>query len=127
MADRDDNSNAERISEAFLSRLSKMGPKERVRAVVLIRTPGQGKGTGRRQSREERRAKVEAIQTAAASALEELDRILGQHDGKRLAESPNALGTIPIEATAEGVRAVAESDVVEAVLEDQAISPLRRP
>jgi hypothetical protein len=127
MADRDDNSNAERISEPFLSRLSKMGPKERVRAIVLIRAPGQGKGTGRRQSREERRAKVEAVQTAAASALEELDRILGQHEGKRLADAPNALGTIPIEATADGVRAVAESPLVEAVLEDQAISPLKRP
>ena len=128
MADRNDDSTAETISEPFRERLSRLGPKERVRAIVLIRTPaGQRRGTGRRQSREERRATVAAIQSAAASALEELDRILGQHDGKRLAESPDALGSIPIEATADGVRAVAESPLVEAVLEDQAISPLKRP
>lgn len=127
MADRDDNPTAEKISEPFRSRLSRLGPQERIQAIVLIRPPRQGKGAGRRQSREERQAKVAAIQTAAASALEELDRILGQHDGKRLAESPNALGCIPIEATRQGVLAVAESELVEAVLEDQPISLLKRP
>ena len=127
MADRNDNRTAETISEPFRERLSRLGPEERVRAIVLIRTPGQGKGTGRRQSREERQAKVAAIQSAAGSAFEEIDRILGQYDGKRLAESPDALGCVPIEATREGVLAVAESEVVEAVLEDQPISPLKRP
>ena len=57
MADRNDNRTAETISEPFRERLSRLGPEERVRAIVLIRTPGQGKGTGRRQSREERQAK----------------------------------------------------------------------
>ena len=127
MADRNDKSTAKTISEPFRRRLSRLGPKERIRAVVVIRTPGRGKGTGRRQSREERQAKVAAIQSAATFALEELDRILGQHEGKRLAESPNALGCLPIEATREGVLAVAESELVEAVLEDQPISPLKRP
>ncbi|MHC4398516.1 MAG: hypothetical protein ACYTG0_02430 [Planctomycetota bacterium] len=127
MADRDDNSTAEKISNPFRSRLSKLGPKETLRAIVRIRTPHHGKSTGRRQSPKERQAMIAAIQTAAASALEELDRVLEEHGGKRLAESPNALGCIPIEATGGGLLAVAESDLVEAVLEDQPISPLKRP
>jgi len=70
---------------------------------------------------------VITIKFPGTKLLEELDRILGQHEGKRLAESPNALGCVPIEATREGVLAVAESELVEAVLEDQPISALSWP
>ena len=127
MATPDDNSNAEKISEPFRSRLSKLRPEQRVRAIVLIRAPRHGNGEGRRQSRGERQETIAAIQAAAASALEELDRVLDRHDGKRLAETPNALGYIPIEVTPQGVLAVAESELVEAILEDQPISPLKSP
>ena len=127
MTKNDDNSTGVKISPPFRARLRKLAPTEKIQAIVLIRTPQKTSGAGRRQSREQRQATIAAIQSAAESAYEELDRILAGHNGQRLAESetPNALGCIPIEATAQGVLAVAESELVKAVLEDQPISLLK--
>jgi sorbitol-specific phosphotransferase system component IIA len=118
------NSVSEKISTLFRSKLNKLSAKEKVRAVVMLRRPGGAKGTGRRQSRQQRRAVIKAIRDAASAAMAEIDEILQRFDGKRLADEPNALGCIPIETSAAGVAAVAESESVEAILEDQPISLL---
>ena len=46
---------------------------------------------------------------------------------KRLDETVTALGTVHVEATAAGIRALAESPRIRAVIEDQPIGPLPRP
>jgi hypothetical protein len=122
MAKQPNKSTADKISDPFRKRLRRLGPNDKIHALVLLRTSHLG--SGRRQSITERKAAIEAIQNEAATAMEEIDRILGQHDGKRLDDVPNALGCIAIETTAGGVLAVTQSDCVKAVLEDQPISPL---
>jgi hypothetical protein len=59
---------------------------------------------------------------SAEAALPDIDGILKRFNGKRLATSPDALGCIPVETTAAGITALAASERVKAILEDQPIS-----
>ncbi|WP_243147240.1 hypothetical protein [Scytonema sp. UIC 10036] len=76
-----------------------------------------------RLTRSERRATMEGIRNSAAQALGYIKKIVQDFGGKELAERPDALGSIPIEISAAGVKALAASDVVKAVLEEQEIVP----
>ena len=57
-------------------------------------------------------------------ALEAVDAILQRVGGKRLASGPDALGSIPVETSPIGIRALAGCEAVKAVLEDQEIRPV---
>jgi hypothetical protein len=110
-----------KISSQFSARLSRLGPKDKVHAFVLLRAGGPGSRSGRRQTRAEREAAVKAARKKSGQALDDLDEILKKHDGRRLARRPNALGSLPVETTAAGIKALARSRWVQAVLEDQPI------
>ena len=109
-----------KISRQFKARLARLGPEQKVRAVVMLSTEGADIAT--KPSRANRQAIQEAIRQATATALPEIDRLLQQHGGKRLAAYANALGGISVETTAAGIAALAASKHVKAILEDQAIS-----
>ena len=116
-----DESPENKISPQFAARLKHFGPKDKVRAVVLLHT-GDIDGTpGKRQTGSDREATIEAMRSAAEQALDDVDGILDRFDGQRLAESPDALGSVPVETTAAGIRALASSERVRAILEDQSI------
>ena len=112
---------SKKISSEFSARLARLGPRDKVHAFVLLRTGGTGDRSGNRQGRAEREAAVEAARRSAERALTDIDGILEQHDGRRLARRPNALGSMPVETTAAGVKALASSRWVQAILEDQPI------
>jgi hypothetical protein len=57
--------------------------------------------------------------------MTDIDSILKRHDGRRLARRPNALGSMPVETTAAGIKALASSRWVQAILEDQPIKLTR--
>jgi hypothetical protein len=61
---------------------------------------------------------------SAEPALVEIDCVLWHFGGTRLASSVNALGSVPVESTPDGITAFATLDSEKAILEDQAISPL---
>ncbi|MBI3988994.1 MAG: hypothetical protein HY347_05195 [candidate division NC10 bacterium] len=117
----------DKISPAFKARLDRLGPRQKVRVIVMLRTKDAGKAPGRRRSREDRQAAIEVIRKSAEQALIDIDKILERFDGRRLATSPDALGSIPVETTAAGITALATSEHVKAILEDQPISLLPRP
>ena len=116
-----------KISREFSLRLDRLQPRDKVRAIVLLRAESNGAGNrisgAKRPSRAERQAKAEMISRSAEAALPEIDHILERFDGHRLAEHPNAVGAIPVETTADGVIALADSDCVKTILEDQTILP----
>ncbi len=58
-------------------------------------------------------------------ALEEVDRLLERSGGRRLKPGPDLFGSITIEAPASALLALAESEHVRALLEDQPLSLLR--
>ena len=110
-----------KISAQFSARLARLKPGDKVHAFVLLRAGGPGSRSGRRQTRAEREAAVKAFGKSSGQALDDLDKILKEHDGRRLARRPNALGSLPVETTAAGIRALARSRWVQAVFEDQPI------
>ena len=112
-----------KIGPEFSTRLGRLSPQQKVRAIVMVRTENARERTGRRQLRINRQANVEAIRKSAQQVLSNIDGILERFDGKRLA-NVDALGCIPVETTPAGVQALAASEYVKAILEDQAISHL---
>jgi hypothetical protein len=115
-----------KISREFSRRLDRLQPRDRVRAIVMLRADGNGGGGagGRRPSSADRRDTAEKVCQAAEAALPEIDQILEKYDGRRMAEHPNAVGAIPVETTVGGVIALADADCVKTILEDQNIQPL---
>jgi hypothetical protein len=112
------------ISREFAARLDRLGAKQKVRAMVMLRAGENGQAPPRRAARHERQQIVEKTRQAARAALPDIDRILKIYGGSRLSEDVDALGSLTVETTAEGVRALADSEHVKAILEDQ---PILRP
>jgi len=97
--------------------------KARLRAVVLLKTPSPTAGNGRnRPDRSKRQAAIDEIRSSASKGLAEIDEILTRYDGRRLSDTPTALGTVTVETTAEGIAALSESEHVKAVLQDQPVT-----
>lgn len=116
-----------KISSEFASRLERFAPGRKIRAIVLLDVETDTAGATRRLTSEERQAAMEAARIFAQSALPEIDELLVREDGKRLSEDVSALGSITVEATAQGIAALARLHSVKAILEDQPISPLKKP
>jgi hypothetical protein len=116
-----------KISPEFARRLARLAPGAMARAIVLLDTgPAPAPAPGR-PSKAERKAIAEAIQAAAAPAVAEVDRLLQRSGGRRLAPGPDLFGSIPVEAPASALLALAGSEHVRALLEDQPVSLMRDP
>ncbi|MEC4812411.1 MAG: hypothetical protein SAK29_03915 [Scytonema sp. PMC 1069.18] len=112
-----------KISSEFSCRLSHLAPQQKVHVIVFLQIDNCDRALGSRLSRTERKAMMEGVRNSAKQALGYIRRILQDFGGHELAESPDALGSIPVEISAAGVKALAESDAVKAVLEEQEIVP----
>lgn len=110
------------ISAELADRLESLLPDQKLRAVLLLETGSSGRSRERRLSGEERGALIAEIREAASAALGDVDRILGRFGGRRLSEEPDNFGSITVEASAKGLRALAESERVRVVLEDQLLT-----
>jgi len=108
------------ISREFASRLDQVDAKKNIRAVVMLRT-NNGAAPSTRPSRDERAKLVRDARKTASAAMPSIDRILKRHHGKRLSNDVGSLGNIVVEAPPEGIRALAASQYVRAVLEDQSV------
>jgi hypothetical protein len=116
-----------KISPTFKMRLKHMDPQQKVGAIVVLHLNDHEAAPGRRQSPAERQATIEAMRKSAEPVLVAIDRALRHFGGKRLGSSVNALGSVPVEATPDGITALANLDSVKAILEDQQISLLSGP
>ncbi|MCL4201893.1 MAG: hypothetical protein KJ000_05320 [Pirellulaceae bacterium] len=111
----------EKVSDALRSRMEHRPPRERMRAIVLLQPQVSGTGQRRRLSGEDRRNLAEAHRQWFATRMPEIDRILGETGGTRLADQPDALGSLPVETNPDGIMALSASDAVKAILEDQPV------
>jgi hypothetical protein len=111
-------SGTQKISAGLQSRLDRMPPGASVRAVVVLNAGGAADSRGRRQSPEERQAAVTRMKAAAAEMLPKLDSVLSKAGGRRVSDSPDALGAVVVEASPSAIRQLAESSSVKAILED---------
>jgi hypothetical protein len=115
------------ISRELAERLGSLGEKQTVCAMVMLHTGVNGEAVAPRQSRQERKAAIESVRQASRAMLPEIDRILEHYDGKRLSKDVDALGSITVETTVEGIKALAASEHVKAILEDRSIFQLPQP
>ncbi len=112
-----------KVSPALLASLAQLGPKQTLRAVIVLNTTPASLGTnGRRPNRDERQALIDKTRSSASQALPKIDAILIQFNGRRLSKTPTVLGTISIESTPAGIVALSQSDSVKAILQDQPAS-----
>lgn len=113
-----------KISPEFERHLAIRDPGSTVQAVLLISVPS-GKTPSSRQDRIAKRGEMkDRLQAAAESALSEIDQVLARFGGRRLADSVNALGSLPVETTPAGIRALADTSGVQAILENQRVLPV---
>jgi hypothetical protein len=116
-----------KISPEFARRLAGLAPDAMARAIVLLDTGPAPAAPPGRPSKAARKAIAEAIRTAVAPALAEVDRLLGRSGGRRLAPGPDLFGSVPVEAPVSALLALAGSEHVRALLEDQPLSRIRDP
>ncbi len=113
----------EKISPQFAARLERLDPDDKVDAIIVVNSfGGADKANRQKASRPDRRSAVHRSRQAAEQALPDIDTILKRYGGHRLADGRNALGSIPVETTAEGIKALAASKYVKVILENQSIS-----
>ena len=112
-----------KIGAEFDKRLTSLTPDTLVRAILVLGSNVQPKKTDRRLTREERQARIQALRYSAQASFATIDAILQRLGGSRLSHQPTALGTITVETNPAGIFALAATDEVQAILEDQ---PLER-
>jgi hypothetical protein len=109
-----------KLSPEFVARLSGLHPQQKVRVIVLLQTSEVALSTTH-YLRTDRKAAIDSVREFSKNALVDLNQIVQKFGGETLAEKADLLGSIPIEITAEGIEALAQSQSVKAVLEDQPI------
>ncbi len=116
----------QKLSAEFASRLAQLAAGEVVRAIVLLATRVDAP-KGRRPTANERRVIAELVRRQAEQALPEIDAILEDYGGERYSPRPDVLGSVTVETTVDGISALAASEKVVRILEDQSIFPLAKP
>ncbi len=111
-----------KISREFAARLAGWEPDEMVRVIVMLETAPAVRGTGRRALRTQRKSLTEAMQRSVEAAADDIDEILEKFGGRRLERQLDTLGSLAIETTPGGIKALSECPRVRAILEDQSLS-----
>ena len=110
-----------RISREFAQRLDGYEGGATVRVAIVLDAPALPRVTGRAKPRDRRQQIVRETRAAANTAIDEIDEVIEEYGGRRLAESADALGSIAVETTALGIRALANIKNIKAILEDQPV------
>ncbi len=93
-----------------------------VRAIVMLETEPAARGTGRRALRTHRKKLTEAMQRSVEAAADDIAEVLEKFGGRRLEHQLDALGSLAVETTPAGIKALSECPRVRAILEDQSLS-----
>lgn len=110
-----------KISPGFAARLEQLGPEDKVRAIVMLRTGEAKTALKSRPTKKARRATVKSTKEAVTVVLPVIDDILKRHHGRRLTSDIDALGAVPVITTPTGINALTGLDDVKAIIEDQAL------
>ncbi len=110
------------LSDHLRSRLASLSPTDSVVVILALAWLDPAEPRTKRLTSEQRQAMIAATRERARTGqFPAIDAILRDNGGRRLGDEPTALGTIAVETTANGVRALAESEHVAAILDDQPV------
>ena len=117
-----------KISAEFARRLERLGPRDKVRAILLLGNESEETSSLERRSAAGRAATIEVVRETAQRILPDIDPVLRRYHGRRLADTVDGLGSMPIEITPAGISALAALKHIKTILEDQPITsvPIRR-
>ena len=93
-----------------------------VRAIVVLETERTTEGIGRRALRAQRRALSEAAERSVEAATVDIAGIVEKFGGHLLESKLDTLGSLALETTPAGIKALTDCPQVRAILEDQSIS-----
>jgi len=110
-----------KLGPEFRARLRQAKADQRITAIAVLETVPTDRPPARRRSRSERKALAERIRKLARPALKDIDDILQHHNGRRLADDVDAIGSVPVETTPAGIKALAQCSKVKVVLENQGV------
>lgn len=113
--------NQNKISPEFAMRLENLEPEDKIRVIVLLQTPIAKNAAAKRLAHTERQTIINNVRHSSNEALKAINKIIEHFNGRKLAEQVDLLGSIPIEITAAGINALAESNAVKSIIEDQDI------
>ena len=106
------------LSQDLAAKLDRMRATDRLTLIVVAacdHADAKPRGqVGRNQ-------RLYAQRQAALAVMPQVARVLGKHGGTLMQTEPSALGTIVVEASPAGARAIADLPEIEAVMEDQPI------
>lgn len=92
------------------------------RYIVMLKVDIDAPASRTRQTAGERWAAIDAVVQKASEALPAIDEIISRHGGRRISDSPDALGGVVIETTQAGAEALRALDsVVEGVVADRKV------
>lgn len=111
-----------KISREFAARLEGRKSDEMVSAVVMLETEPAARRTGRRALRTQRKMLTETMQRSVEAAADDITEILKKFGGRRRGRQLDTLGSLVVETTPAGIKALSECPRVRAILEDQSIS-----
>ena len=114
-----------KISAEFARHLESLGPREKIRAIVMVGPQQHNKNIDRRTT-SGRTTIIHAIRCSAEKVLPRIDTVLKRHQGRRLSESVDSLGSIAVETTAAGINALADLEPITVILEDQRLARFDR-
>ncbi|MES9901065.1 MAG: hypothetical protein ABW168_00110 [Sedimenticola sp.] len=113
----------QKISREFNSRLARLKPGQLVSAVLLLQLSKAHSSTTR-SVRSKRSAIMSAVRETSAESLDEIDQMLAQYGGRRMEDTTSVLGSLAVEVSVEGLKALIGLKQIKAVLEDQSIHSL---
>ncbi len=111
-----------KISREFAARLEGRAPDEMVRAIVMLETQPAARGAGRRALRTQRKKLTEAMQRSVEAAADDIAEVLEKFGGRQLGHRLDTLGSLAVETTPAGIKALSECPRVRGILEDQSLS-----
>lgn len=113
----------QKISPEFANRLKRLNANETVRAILMLSlVDTEGRLSRGRPTVEERRQKLRMLRQGSETMLAEIDETLVRFAGRRLSPNVDALGSVLVETTPDGIQALVANKHTKAILEDQPVA-----
>jgi len=100
-------------------------PPKFPRVIVMLKTKTADAPPKGHQTPTQRQAAIDAVVQSAQRALPAVDAVLRRFGGRRISKKPDALGTIVVETTPEGMEALKALESVDGVVEDRPVTLIR--
>lgn len=109
------------ISERLIARVSEAARDQAFRVLLVL----AGMPVSNDRSRATRQETIRLSKARGKALMPLIDELLATHGGKLLDSEPSALGTLSVETTADGVRALTKLPQIHSIIEDQNLLQLR--